>query len=78
MRSRVELNGNDISSALTGVRLCLDAGAMPTATLDICAWEIPVDLDQVRIEIPARTQALLVELGWTPPQDTSEPRGGEA
>lgn len=67
--SRVELSGHDISSALTGVSLRLEAGSVPTATLEMALWEMPTELDMVQVKVPDETRELLVRLGWTPPAE---------
>jgi hypothetical protein len=67
--SRVQLDGEDISSALTGMRLHLAAGSVPTATLELALWEAPTELDAVRVMVPDETRELLVRLGWTPPAE---------
>lgn len=67
--SRVELSGHDISHALTGVTLRLDAGSVPTATLELALWEVPAELDAVEVKVPDETKDLLVRLGWTPPAE---------
>lgn len=67
--SRVHLDGEDISNALVGVKVHLTPGSMPMATLEMALWEVPTELDRVRIEVPDETRALLVRLGWTPPAE---------
>ena len=67
--SRVELSGHDISRALSGVSLRLEAGCVPTATLDLVLWEMPTELDAVQVKVPDPTKELLVRLGWTPPAE---------
>lgn len=67
--SRVHLDGEDISNALVGVKVNLAPGSMPMATLEMALWEVPTELDQVGIQIPEETRALLVRLGWTPPAE---------
>ncbi|MDT0377237.1 hypothetical protein RM572_00405 [Streptomyces sp. DSM 42041] len=69
----VELNGENIAPAIYGLTLKLQAGAMPTVTLDAVVWETSTDVGAVRVEIPDATRDLLQRLGWTPP-DT--PTGG--
>ncbi|MFG2269128.1 hypothetical protein ACGFNY_05060 [Streptomyces chartreusis] len=70
--SQVELSGHDISHALTGVTLRLDAGSVPTATLEVALWEVPTELDAVQVKVPDETRELLVRLGWTPPAEEDQ------
>lgn len=66
---RVEVDGYDVSRALLGMTLEINAGDMPTATLRVVAEEIPTELDEMRAYLPDATKALLVRLGWTPPAE---------
>lgn len=70
---RVELSGQDISNALSGLSLRLEAGCVPTATLDLVLWELPTELDTVQVKVPDATKELLVRLGWTPPAEEATP-----
>ena len=58
----VELDGHDVSNALRGLTLEINAGDMPTATLRVVA-------EEVRAYLPDATKELLVRLGWTPPTE---------
>lgn len=73
----VALDGQDISSALTGLTMRLEVGNRPQVTLDVIALEVPTYLDEADVYIPESTRALLVKLGWTPPSDGEQP-GGES
>lgn len=65
----VELDGHDISRSLTGLSLAIEAGCSPAVTLQVQAYEAPVEVDGVRAVVSDETRALLVRLGWTPPGD---------
>ncbi|MCX4703874.1 hypothetical protein [Streptomyces sp. NBC_01373] len=69
----VELDGQDVAKALTGLSLRLDGGPVVTAVLDVVAEEIPNDLGEVRAWLPDATKDLLVRLGWTPPAEEATP-----
>lgn len=62
----VEIGGNDVSHAVRGVRLEQTAGSPPRITLDILVYETDID-GEAEVNIPEATAALLVTLGWVPP-----------
>lgn len=66
---RVELEGQDISPALSGLTLRCEGGSLPTATLEVALWETTVSHDRVNLHIPPQTRELLTRLGWTPPSN---------
>jgi hypothetical protein len=68
MKAKVELDGQDISSALRGLSVRYDAQEIPTAVLDVMVHHAgEISADGVHVVIPAATADLLVQLGWTPP-----------
>lgn len=69
----VDLDGQDVACALTGISLRIDGGPVVTAVLDVVADEIPNDLGEVRVHLPEKTRDLLVRLGWTPPAEEATP-----
>lgn len=64
----VELDGHDISHALTGLRLSLDSGPVGEVRLDVIAEELETHSDVI-VLLPDATKDLLVRLGWTPPAE---------
>ena len=64
----VEINGQDVSRAVVGFRLEGQAGYQHRLTLDLLLAVAEVD-GHVVTDVPADTAALLVDLGWTPPDD---------
>lgn len=64
----IEIDGQDVSDACVGFRLGGAVGQCHQLTLDLRLTygdaEGPAD-----VHIPAATAALLVDLGWTPPDD---------
>jgi hypothetical protein len=69
-QQRVELDGQDVGSALAGLTLRYDAGSLPVATMNVVIHRGDVDADDVRVGMPDATFKLLVQLGWTPLADT--------
>ncbi|MFD8805570.1 hypothetical protein [Streptomyces sp. NPDC059597] len=66
--AQVELDGQDIAKALTGLTLRLGVGHLPTATLDLIVHDFGAEAD-VRFVVPDECRDLLVRLGWTPPAE---------
>ncbi|MGW1324802.1 hypothetical protein ACWD64_19945 [Streptomyces antibioticus] len=65
----VKIDGQDVTEAVRGFTLKGEAGHVPQVTLDVFLTEGgTVDADAA-VHIPAATAALLVALGWTPPDD---------
>lgn len=67
-RATVEIDGQDVSDAVRGFTLDGKAGHRHQLVLDLL-----VDVGEVsgkaHVHIPPATAALLVDLGWTPPDD---------
>ena len=74
-RHNVHLDGVDISSALTGLTVRINAGDPPHAVLDVVAFSLSSDLGDAHLQLPEATRDLLVSFGWTPPQDATD--GGD-
>lgn len=64
----VELDGHEISHALTGLRLNLDTSPIGEVRLDVIAEEVQTHTDVI-VLLPEATKELLVRLGWTPPAE---------
>lgn len=62
----VEIDGHDISAAITAVRVDAEASRMPRVTVDVASFSTTID-GTATIGIPQRTHDALVALGWTPP-----------
>ncbi|MBK3625931.1 hypothetical protein JHN59_13970 [Streptomyces sp. MBT49] len=67
-RATIEIDGHDISSAVIGFTLRGQVGYRHQLTLDVLLDTGEADGD-AQVQIPAATAALLVDLGWTPPDD---------
>lgn len=64
----VQLDGQDVSHALAGLKLRMAAGELPQATLDVLVHDLSTEVE-ARVVIPQETRDLLVRLGWTPPAE---------
>lgn len=64
----VELDGRDVSNALRGVSLDLEAGELPRVLLDVLVYDLTTNLEPENIEVPSYTAELLESIGWTPPK----------
>lgn len=67
--TQIEMDGEDIAPAISGLTVRMEAGAMPTAVLDVVLWELDEELVSPRVTVPDKTRDLLVRLGWTPPAE---------
>ncbi|PZT70190.1 hypothetical protein DN402_31725 [Streptomyces sp. SW4] len=70
--AQVELDGENIANALTGLTLRMGVDRMPTATLDLVVYDLGAEAE-VRFEVPDECRELLVRLGWTPPAEEATP-----
>ena len=68
-KQTVELDGEDISSAIRSMTLDVEAAQPPTVHLNLVVFEIETDLGETRIHITDSTVDLLKRLGWTPPAE---------
>ncbi|MCW2920025.1 MAG: hypothetical protein JWN52_8093 [Actinomycetia bacterium] len=68
--TKIELDGTDISNALFGISLHGRAGAGFSATLDMRAFEVDTESEDVDVQLPDTAREVLVKLGWTPPEGT--------
>ncbi|MFI9005093.1 hypothetical protein [Streptomyces sp. NPDC053541] len=67
----VELDGTDVSRAVTSVHVHAEHGERPHVTLGLALHDIST-LAETRILVPEDTAAALVALGWTPPEDVGQ------
>ncbi|MGW1814078.1 hypothetical protein ACWCQM_11030 [Streptomyces sp. NPDC002125] len=72
----VQLDGEDIAAALTGLTLRMGTKDRPTAVLDVVLHDLSTDVAEPRIVVPTKSRALLVQLGWTPPVDGEQQGDG--
>ena len=70
VEAKVELNGDDISNAVSGLDLKMAVGELPLLKLGVLVMDLSNEIDGVTVEIPEETASLLVKLGWTPPEDS--------
>ena len=63
----VELDGQSITRSLRGIVLRAEVGDMVTAELDLRYLAAEFD-GQAKAVLPDETQAVLKQLGWTPPE----------
>lgn len=65
----VEINGEDISASLVGLRLDMGVDQLPVVHLDIVGADPEVDLEVAEAIVNDRCREVLDKLGWTPPAD---------
>lgn len=65
---RITVAGRDIAHLVADVHVTHRAGGLPVVTLQLVALQAAVRGD-ARVELGAGDRAVLVELGWTPPQE---------
>ncbi|MFI1030747.1 hypothetical protein [Streptomyces sp. NPDC020951] len=68
-RATVEIDGQDVSDAVRGFTLRGETGHVHQLTLDLFLTTGGEIDGNTEVHIPAATAALLVDLGWTPPDD---------
>lgn len=66
--TKVELDGQDVSSTLTGLTFRIGLDDLPTAVLDVVLWDLSTTVENPKVVVPEATHKLLVQLGWTPPE----------
>lgn len=81
-RTRVILDGVDVSDAVRGLRFAQESGEFPTLLLDlpVCpaeGRETIVEGAATEVLIPEATAELLIRAGWTPPGDPDDGRGSD-
>lgn len=72
----VRLDGEDIAAALTGLTLRIGLEDRPTAVLDVVLHDLFTDVANPCVVVPAKTEALLVQLGWVPPTNGEQQGDG--
>jgi hypothetical protein len=66
----VTVDGHDISTALTGLSVTMNAGRHTEATLDLRYIDVTEIQDaETRIHIPDAIREVLLALGWTAPAE---------
>lgn len=66
----VVLDGEDVSDGIQGLTLEARVGEVTRVTLDIPVVVTSEVEDNVEVFMPDATRALLIKLGWTPPEET--------
>ena len=64
----VHLDGEDQSDAIRAYKLEQQAGKPAELTLTLAVWDTEIGGDAT-VAIPDATRDLLVQLGWTPPEE---------
>ncbi len=65
---KVLVDGHDISKAVRGLRIDVEAGYPMEVTLDLVVLKASeIDSEGAKIAMPEATERLLIEAGWTPP-----------
>lgn len=66
----VELNGVDVSSSISEVRIQAAAGQITEVELSIPVFELQtVSDDKAKVFLASGCHELLTQLGWTPPAE---------
>lgn len=66
------IDGKDISSAVTSLRLDIDTGSEHRLELQLTAFPLAVQLEGVKVRVDDETAEILQWLGWTPPPPEEE------
>lgn len=72
--TQIELDGRDITHALTGLNLVLGVDRMPTAVLSLAVFDTSTEI-AADVLVPQETRALLEQLGWTAPNSEQQEGG---
>lgn len=67
----VTVDGEDISTLIGGFTVDCRAGKTERVTLDVVAGVLDLDVAAANVAISEQLHALLVRLGWTPPEEAS-------
>lgn len=70
--AKLELDGVDISSAVSGVQVDMRPGQLPEVNLDVVGADSGFELDVARVVVSSTSSDVLVQLGWTPPADKDQ------
>jgi hypothetical protein len=68
-KGRIEIDGQRLRG-VTGLRLAASTDDIPRLTVELVMHEVEVD-GEMEVQIPERTAAALIALGWTPPRDAA-------
>lgn len=69
----IKIDGHDIADAISGYRLEQDADDLvPVLTVELPISEIASYTGDVRLHIASATCDLLIEHGWTPPEENDQ------
>ncbi|WP_432116618.1 hypothetical protein [Streptomyces sp. S1] len=74
---KVEVGGVDISNAVRAVRFNSAAGELPTVELRLGVYDVSTQAE-AQVYVPEETEAALVAMGWTPPEDHPRAAGRPA
>lgn len=67
--ARLMVDGKDISSTVTALRLDVGAAHEHRLTIELAAFPLDVHLAGVEVRVPDALADVLKRLGWTPPPD---------
>lgn len=69
----VELDGHDITDAIRGTAITMDAAGPPLVTLRLNVVELDgIDSKDAQVFITDDTREALIKLGWTPPGEVGD------
>ena len=66
----VVIDGLDVSSSVRAYDLHAEVGKIPVLVLDLLPFDRSVS-GQAHVRVPDKTRAVLVQLGWTPPEEVT-------
>lgn len=66
-KSKIELDGQDISKHVRSITLTATAGEFTKVSLDLTPVHVHVQADQIQAEVSAELEDILEALGWTSP-----------
>lgn len=67
-KTKVEINGQEISSWCQNVEVIYNAKGVNVVRIDVLAGSLEVESDAL-IELAAPAKGFLIQHGWTPPPD---------
>jgi hypothetical protein len=70
--ARLVIDGKDISSTVTSLRLDMNSRAAHSLTVDLCAFPVVAHLEGVKVAVDGDIAEVLKWLGWTPPPEEEE------
>jgi hypothetical protein len=63
------LGGKDVGGSVLGLEFQVGYGKAPRLYLDIAAYPLSVDFHEAAVYLTDETSDLLIQLGWTPPEE---------